>query len=362
MRRVPLAALWLMSGLIILNGCTATRLSQYPRDVTSELEAVDPPPSPSLVAASRQRARVILLWPEGRNANGEVSPALAKSFADLVGAGLAKKNVEILDRSLGASLDAEIKACEVQGRDKCGASSVEPSVARFAVKASVTSAFYSADQIAAKEEEGGTWTATRLWAKYGSDYVTERKIGKDRTVYIVRPHTIHNVKVSTVVKAYELPGLREIGTWSGEESLERKTDSGARDVKTAMLEEAVAKTVPSGRTLSEIANLFAPKAYVIGARTDESGRKLILMISVGRSQGVRKGMDVVFYRPEQVTDRQTSVDAESSPVLVDVAEGKVSDLIEDDTCWIEPNDQSSAKKVRIGDPVSLKHCTALLCL
>lgn len=337
---------------LVMSGCASTKinLSDFPEDTTADMARTERMPDKAAVEGSRKRARVILLGVDNADGNSSANRELNEAFAKEVDAKLSALGVEIVDRSLAGKLDQEIKACEMQGRSKC-ASNIEPSVAQFAVKPTVTNASYTATPVAEQRTQGGNALFAMLSGTYGGDLVSRFAVDGKNDVLVVKPHMLHTAKVSTTVKVYEIPSLREVKAVVGNSGDQTKrTAFGMSQLESGMLVNALSAAVPTPDDMASLANIFAPKGYVTGRRT---GPKLpIFRVSVGSDQGVREGMAVMI-----ATERENEnpITGAKTIDLVDVVHGAVSSLVSPDECWVIPDDEDKAKRVALGDRVVIKH-------
>lgn len=336
-------------GLLALGGCSSipkVDLSEYPTDRTEGMEPVENMPSEAALKASQERARVVVLRGDddagdpGRRQLGEM---LTREVEALLGA----NGVEVVDRSLASSLDEEIRLCELQGR-KCG-SGVEPSVARYAVKASLTNASYGAQFVSQQVMTGGNTTFLIAAAAYPG-FVSRERVDGDNDRIIVRAHYQHSASVGTLVRVYEIPSLRELRAVNGSGSESSRSGSNA-SMAAGMLGTALKEAVGGGKTRAELLNVFAPRGYVIGRRDGGKG-KIIFKASVGSAQGLTPGAPVVIFTEQQSTNpvtKKVSVDQ------IPVATATVSNLVEGGQAWIVPDDPEKAAKVRLGDMLKVQH-------
>jgi anti-anti-sigma regulatory factor len=333
----------------LITGCQSIKLSlsEYPDDTTSMMEPAAKMPTESILKASQDRTKVILLRSEQSSANGQAYQELTDALTREVEAILAGNGVEIVDRSLAGKLDQEIKMCELQGSGKCG-SQMEPSVARYAVKATITNASYAPTLIPAQRMTGGDTTFAIAAASYPG-FVERYAVDGKNDQIVVRPHFNHVAQVSTAVRVYEVPSLRE---------LKAVTSSGADNQRTAdqaplesqLLLASLKTAVESNEAKVALLNVFAPRGFVIGRRTN--GKKTIFKVSMGTSQGLIPGSTVVIASEQ---DTVNPITKKASTDLIDVVKGKVSELVLASEAWVIPDDPEKAGKVSLGDQVFVKH-------
>lgn len=334
---------------LVVTGCQSIKLSlsEYPDDTTSLMDPAVKMPTESILKASQDRTKVVLLRSEQSAADGQAYKELTDALTREVEAILAGNGVEIVDRSLAGKLDQEIKMCELQGAGKCG-SQMEPSVARYAVKATITNASYAPTLIPAQRMTGGDTTFAIAAASYPG-FVERYAVDGKNDQIVVRPHFNHVAQVSTAVRVYEVPSLREI---------KAVTSSGADNQRTAdraplesqLLLTSLKTAVDSNEAKAELLNVFAPKGFVIGRRTN--GKKTIFKVSMGASQGLLPGSTVVIVSEQ---DSVNPITKKASTDLIDVVKGKVSELVLVSEAWVIPDDAEKASKVSLGDQVMVKH-------
>lgn len=351
MLRSHFSALAALSLSLMLAGCagTAINLSDFPEDTTADMEKAARMPSKETLERSRSRARVVVLKVDNADGNSKANRELNDAFGREVEAALVKKGVEIVDSSLAGRLDQEIKACEMQGKAKCG-SNLAPSVAQFAIKPTVTNASYSQSTVAEQQMRGGDAQFVMLASSYG-DMVTRLAVDGVNDILVVKPHMLHSAKVSTTVKVYEIPSLRELKAVTGSSGEQKqRTALGMAQVESSMLVNALGAAVPTPDDMAEVANLFAPKGFVTGRRTGP--KKPIFRVSVGTGQGVREGMKVMIANERE---NENPITGAKTIDLVDVVHGYVSSIVTEDEAWVIPDDEEKAKKVALGDRVVIKH-------
>lgn len=327
-------------------------LSDFPDDTSADMERAARMPTEAMFKASQDRAKVVLLRADqggaagsqgGQQAYRELTDALSREVEAI----LTANGVEIVDRSLADRLDQEIKMCELQGTGKCG-SGMEPSAARYAIKASITNATYNPVFITRQQSVGGDGAALMLNVSYPG-FVERHPVDGKNDILVVKPHFNHMAQVGTQIKVYELPSLREVSSVVGTGSQNQRTVDQA-PIGGQLLVESMKAALSTNDTKVGLVNVFAPKGYVIGRRT--SGKKTIFKISVGAGQGV------VAFAPIVIASERTTVNPitnKESLELIDVVKGKVSDLVLPSESWVVVDDEEKAKKVSLGDQVIVKH-------
>lgn len=326
-------------------------LSEFAQDTSADMERAARMPTEAMLKASQDRAKVVLLHADQGGASGVQGGQAYRELTDAltreVEAILAENGVEIVDRSLADKLDQEIKMCELQGSGKCG-SGMEPSAARYAVKASITNATYNPVFINAQRSSGGDGAALLLNASYPG-FVERYPVDGKNDVLVVKPHFNHMAQVGTQIKVYELPSLREVSSVVGSGSQNQRTADQA-PIGGQLLVASMKAALSTNDMKVGLVNVFAPKGYVIGRRTN--GKKTIFKISMGASQGV------VPFAPIVIASERTTVNPitnKETLELIDVVRGKVSDVVLPAESWVVVDDEEKAKRVSLGDQVSVKH-------
>ncbi len=348
LRSCALACLVSLIALAV-TGCGSIKvsLSEYPEDRTSMMEQAAKMPTESILKASQDRTKVIILESDQSASGGQAYKELTDALTRQVSSALSEGGVEIVDRSLAGKLDQEIKMCELQGAGKCG-SQLEPSVARYAVKATITNASYAPTLIPAQRMTGGDTTFAIAAASYPG-FVERYAVDGKNDQIVVKPHFNHVAQVNTAVRVYEVPSLREIKAVMSSGADNQRTADRA-PLESQLLLASLKTAVESTEARAALLNVFAPRGFVIGSRTN--GKKMIFKVSMGTSQGLLPGARVVIVSEQDTTNPITK---KASTDLIDIVKGRVSELVLTSEAWIIPEDDEKAKKVSLGDQVMVKH-------
>jgi len=354
MFRFTFAAPAVLSLVLVTTGCQTIDMSQGYEDTTADMPRAERVPTAADLQRASQRTRVVLLEADAAAGPGKATKELAAAYGREVEAALAVMGVEIVDRSLAAKLEEEIKACEMHGRSKCG-SALEPTVAQYAIKPVVTNATYSSAGVPEVRDVGGNGTAGQLIATYGAELVQRQHVDGEHDQFYVRPHVLHTAKLDTVVRVYEIPSLREVKGVTGSATRTRRTADRFGQVEAALMTDAVKAALPGTTDLASLANVFVPKAYVIGRRTGPKGN--VYRISAGTAQGVIPDMDVTIATEKVVTDPITQ---RQSVDVIPVVRGSIlKKYVEADHAWVEVDDAKKGQDIRLGDRVMFKHDDSL---
>jgi hypothetical protein len=122
----------------------------------------------------------------------------------------------------------------------------------------------------------------------------------------------------------------------------------SRNLKYALAKKALAYSVHSSR--NRLKNFFSSIGYIVDKRIkdDES----IFEITLGKFHNINKGDIVDIYTK---TEKEKSLENEIVIREIKVAQGKVTDYIEDSYSWIIVPDQEQASRVRLGDYVKIRY-------
>ena len=315
-----------ISGLLMLSGCSTiptVALSDYPDDHTATMPQVAKLPAN---IDNQDRLKVVVLDSVDDSVRGGRQAKLGESLTREIEALLGKNGVEVIDRSLATKLDQEIKLCEMQGK-KCG-SSIGPSVAKYAIKATINRAEY-----------GSSYVPTSSW--------TDKK-GK---TYVTPAHYQHSASAGVSLKVYEMPSLREVKAIVGSDTESQQTSQND-NLGASMIRASLQHSVSTGQAKADLLNIFAPKGYVIGKRVPKGGGKPIFKVSIGSTNGLVPGAPVVIMTEQETINPITQ---KSSIELIDVAKTLTSNLVSPNEAWVVPDDADKAKQVRLGDQALVQH-------
>lgn len=301
--------------MILLSGC-ATAIKDLPSYRPAPLLETDIMPSPGMLES--RRAQVVVF---------EVDDSAVRRRTALVGnvmtraieARLSEGGVEIIDRNMAMTLRDELNLAEAKGQG----SYAGPSVANFAVKASITNADFT------------------------SEYVQIQLVRTKKGTYWEPAHCNYRAQVSGTLRVYEIPSLRLLANVNLAGPAFLSSEERCNDTRAdALIRQAAEEAVKRYRT--EFQNLFAPKGYVIEKRV--KGDKAIFKIMLGSNQGVKSQDKLSFYTLHQNTNPLTQKTSYEDVLLT---EGVVSDLLGPDYSWVVPLDQAKAKTIRLGDFVKI---------
>ncbi len=310
-----------LSALLALAGCATTDVSLSEFRLESSLAPAARLPTEADL--SRQgRAKVVVFDAEDSNLEkarrAQAATTLTRAIEEMLGA----NGAEVIDRSIATKLGQELQLAEVKGVGGYDG----PSLANFAVKATITLADYGSEYV----------PASSFTDKKGKTYHTPASFS-------------HKAVANVSLRVYEIPSLRPVKTLNGRGSKSRSTsDRGSHDIAANMIRAATQDALDDVR--AEFLNVFSPKGYVLGKR--ENGKKCIFRISIGTEQGIVAGNRVViFSEQESVHPITRKISYDKIPVV----EGTVSGIVTNGEAWIVPEDDDKAKHVRLGDRIEVIH-------
>jgi len=313
-----------LSGLLALGGCAnqGVSLSDYYKETS--LQPADHLPTEAELNSQGRAKVVVIETDDGNLENARKSQAgttLTRAIEETLGAGGA----EVVDRSIiTPKLYQELKNAEMQS---VGRSDDGPSVANYAVKATIT------------------------LAEYGAEFVPESSFtDKKGKTYVTPASWSHKARANISIRVYELPSLHLVKTVNGSGMISTSTsDRGSFNTAVSMIRSATQDALKDVR--SEFLNLFAPRGYVIGKREDGKGKSLF-KVTAGSEQGMVPGNPVViFSEQESVNPITKKVSHDNIPIV----EGAVSNIVTPNEAWVIPDDEEKAKRVRLGDQIEVKH-------
>ncbi len=256
----------------------------------------------------------------------QLGKLLTKSVEEL----LSGRGVEVVDDALAPALDDALRKAEaVSGGG--GSGYAGPKVAKYAIKPVVASSNYGAVYKA----------AFQFYDKKGNAYTTPA--GYD-----------HSASVSTIVRVYEMPSLRLVGTASakGSASFTDPRQAANQGAGASLLKQAMADAVKNGSV--DLLNMFSSRGYVVQRRIHNEKKTSAFQVSMGTADGLKAGDKVEIYsvRPAESSMLKSAPTHEE----IFVASGVVSGmLLTDATAWIVLDEEELAVKVRRGDLVKQKH-------
>lgn len=267
--------------------------------------------------------------------NANLSNSLAKNVEAII---TENKLAEIVDRDLGQKLKDEIALAQING----DLSYQGPAISDFAITGTIFNANFTSNYIDSKSSYNSkTKQYTYTPAKYE-----------------------YTANVGAIVKIVELPSLNVVKTLEFNES-----ESYSEDVQTngglkiAGIEigtsNSQAKTQDDGlvrnaayagiRFIEEdIKNTLAKKGYILEKRKYK--KKTIFKINLGSNDGIKHG-DKFHVIGRYLEQNPISKESEEESKII--AEGVISDKINENSAWVVIKGDDNIEKIRMGDKVQI---------
>ena len=247
---------------------------------------------------------------------------------------------QLVDRKAAEKLQKEITLAELK---KTGAYK-GPQVADYAVSGAISNAGF-----------------TNKYSS-GSTYVDP----KTRSLITVPPKFTYKSDVSGNIKVYELPSMAVVeniefaGNKARSENVQQKggvsfggLQIGGEQAKGNDRDDNLVRRAGEDAidNISEdIRNALAQKGYILEKRVYE--KKTIFKVSLGSSNGVQHGDKF------EISGQYENENAITGKVEVErriIAQGQVTDKIEEKACWVVVDDAKKVEQIRLGDMVKLKY-------
>jgi len=174
--------------------------------------------------------------------------------------------------------------------------------------------------------------------------------------------------LSAVIDIYGLPAVKKLatiqygGTISGQSSPPDAANINATKAKDGdkcaypveLLGKHIAQAGISGilesQNISKFANTVAPSGYIVEKRSD--GKSDIYKTTLGKKQAVEPGTEVAILKlksPDDLDNYETDLDK------FKIAQGVVSDKLQDNSSWIIISDLKSNQDIQKGDIVKIQY-------
>lgn len=277
---------------------------------------------PTKAQLKQERAKIVVLDTENRLTHSGDQSA-GEQFAVTIEAELNDSATEIVDRSLSKKLNSELKLAEINGVG----SYTGPQVAQYAVRGQINSLDYS--------------------VKKSSRIIS----GVFRDKKRMPVHYDHKASIGGIIKIYELPSLRLINSISVSGSAsEEDTETGKNQgTGASLLKKAISFAISDKG--HDLKNFFAPKGYVVERRVSEL--QSIFKVLMGHAQGAKPGDNIVFYSLKK--KKANAFTGKEQLEEMQVAQGKISDNVEEAESWVIVEDNASADKIMLGDYVKVQY-------
>jgi hypothetical protein len=325
------------AGALLLTGCgTAIKnLDSYNKDTLKPTQFMPPKD----VISGKSLPKVIIMDLDDAPSKTAEQAGLGTSMAGNIDSQLSKgKSVDILKRVKKSNITEELKLAELS--DAMGGEDLGS--ANYIISGKITGASFTHE----------------FQAK--SNYIN--KSGK----YVHTPAKFfYTATVKGMVKIYQLPSLKVVGTFDFEDNKARseqaptsflgfgKTDTSHKVTRDdGMVRGAGVDAVNSLRL--PLKNFFAKRGYVFEKRSKDDD--VIVKVTLGAKNGAKEGEKVFFYTEEQSSNALTG---ETYIETIKIAEGTISNQIRPETSWIIINEVYKGKELRAGDYIKIEYEKAM---
>lgn len=300
-----------------MTGCASTDVSDlHSYEDMPIAEAPLMPPA----AAMQSGAQEVVVFDMEEEASKAQDYGLARVItADLENM-IADAGATIVDRDAATRLGEEVERAEIEGN----ASYQGPSVADTAIGGRINAVSVSYDFREPRRADDGS-----------------RIPGQCR----------YQANVSADLRVYDIPSL-DVGetirvSGSSRSSSEASSSRQCGNVNAAGLaRSAAADAISSERDL--IQNLFSPEGYVSGYLFSPGQDDHLIRTSLGKDLGAQEGFDVEIVRMQEREDRLSGETVVESHVI---AEGVMTNAIQNGSSLVRIDDQDEAEAVKLGDTV-----------
>lgn len=311
---------------VILTGCGPVKVADTTPTPVPEAEFA--PTSEELKAQMKGSGSKIIL------SAVEYSDSAAKSFApgvyDDLSQRLLKSGNTLVDRTLAAKLEDELKAAEVSGKFRTSG----PAIADIAIMTKISDVSLSS-----------SFTEARSWTD------------EDGEKHKLEAFCRFRSGAKLYVRAYKIPSMELINTYDYEGSVSRTSETSNSNcpISTAssasLVNSALEDAVKSGS--GETLNDLAPEAYVIERRDNEDASKALFRVTIAKKSGAVEGAKVKFFRKTKTITPITNEERMGRMLL---GEGEISgEGIDTSGSYVYVKDKELIQDIKIGDIAKLDH-------
>jgi hypothetical protein len=174
---------------------------------------------------------------------------------------------------------------------------------------------------------------------------------KDGKYKWVSAKCLHKIEVSGYLKIYNMPSMSQRQQIELEKNISYNTETRRRDCKTqqATINDFIITTVKSAIRSkgNALKNEFSPRGYVLEYRKVEDQH--YIKVNQGKKLGLKQNLKIQFIRTIEERDSLTGEVSRNEFVM---GKGKVTDIIHDNSAWVEVS-EGLASKVKRGDNVKV---------
>ncbi len=313
-RILPTVMVW---GLLLLfSGCSSTigNLQEYMPAPLRKTEFM-----PSNEALHQAKTKVILV----RLNNGGNKVAQRANLAQVLNTSLigilsSDGSVELIDRSVDARLNDEIKLHEFSRQEEDVTSALR--LASYAVKGDIATATFASRYVKA-----------RVW------------YDKKGTVHRTPAYFVYTARVNGVLSVYEIPSMKLLKSFEfyGNSSYTKESRYPER-FNAELVQQAGRNGIYNVQM--KLKRLFAPKGYILYKRVRDD--RVIYEVSLGALDGLQEGDDVTIFRKERF---RNPISNEERLREIIIASGHVSEIVHPHSAWIILDEMQAGYDIRLGD-------------
>ncbi|MBR7889954.1 hypothetical protein J9B83_13630 [Marinomonas sp. A79] len=311
---------------VILTGCGPVKVADTTPTPVPEAEFA--PTSEELKAQMKGSGSKIVL------SAVEYSDSAAKSFApgvyDDFSQRLLKSGNTLVDRTLAAKLEDELRAAEVSGKFQTSG----PADADIAIMTKIS-------DLSLKH----SFTKEYVW------------VDEDGERHKRDSYCRFTSGAKLFVRAYKIPSMDLVNTYDYEGSATMTSETGNSNcpindaTASSLVNEALEDAVKSGS--GETLNDLAPEAYVLERRDNEDASKALFRVTIAKKSGAVEGAKVKFYRKTRTITPITNEERMGRMLL---GEGEISgEGIDTSGSYVYVKDKELIQDIKIGDIAKLDH-------
>lgn len=248
-----------------------------------------------------------------------VAPVIDAKISQLI----QDAGVKVIDRKVGMLVSKELEAYENTGR----ATSLSLDVADIVMAPVIVSTTHE--------------------SVFTPAYYKE----KDNRYKWVPATCLHKIEVSGYIKIYNMPSMAQRKQIELEKNISFNKETRRRDCKIhqEMVNDFIITTTKDAiRTkANNIKNEFSPRGYVVEYRKVEDMH--YIKINQGSNLGLKQNLKIQFIRTIEERD---GLSGEVSRNEFTMGKGKVTDMVHQNSAWVEVS-ESLASKIKRGDNVQV---------
>jgi hypothetical protein len=168
----------------------------------------------------------------------------------------------------------------------------------------------------------------------------------------IPPKWRYNAEVSGNIKIYELPSLRVVENFEIRGKSQMTENAGSKTKVKTEDESLIKKTSKEALDYisADLKNFFSQKGYILEKKV--LGRRTIFKTSLGSRSGAKPGDKIIILAKKE---EENELAARNEIIEQTIAEGSISDIINQAFSWIIITNEKDIAKIRLGDIVQIKY-------